>query len=111
MTNLEALKVHVKYPLDDGLCEFVLMKRGLVPDEPCTPIIANSREFKGARADILCELIDSTSFSEEGVNISIANKNLLIKIANKLYEEIGEPTLREYASDGQKPPTIMAYYE
>lgn len=107
MTILEALRYQVKgYPIDKGLFEFILLKRGLDSDAECSTEIINSKPFIGARADIVAGLIDTASLGQGGISISITDKSLLVKMANKLYKEIGEPPIREYADDDKPTPTV-----
>ncbi len=105
MTILDALKSKIKYPMTVDFFLSILIDRGLNGDEEYTTSVATSKEFKGARADSLIELIDTPNISEGSVSISVADKASIIVVANRLYRELGEPLY-------EKPqPKVTAYYE
>ncbi len=69
----------------------------------CTKEIMDSAEFKGAQADCLRQIVlYPNSISEGGMNLSKADRQDLLFMANKLYREIGEEPIDER-------PKITAY--
>lgn len=95
LTTLQSLRAQVQYPLPEDFFRTVMVRRGLTDDE-CTKDVLESAAFKGATADCLRQVIlYPTSVSEGGISISKADKNDLLYIANKLYQEIGEEPISE----------------
>lgn len=104
-TTLDALKSMVKYPLEDDLFETTLTIRGLDGEAEFNQQVGTSKEFIGARADLLIHLVDSPNVSEGGLTISLTEKKQIISIANRLYRNIGESIYTE------NQPTVTPYYE
>lgn len=100
MTLIEDLRTHVEYPLGDNVLESVLIKRELDKDTNQTAIIARSSSFRGAIADLLVRIINAPNISEGGVSISLSDKDKMLKVANSIYLEIGEPEI------GEKKPSV-----
>lgn len=96
LSTLDALKAQVQYPLPHNFFLSVAMKRGLDIYLDCTKEILESKGFKGAMADCLRQIIlYPSSVSEGGMSISNTDKNSLLKMADRLYREIGEEPLIE----------------
>lgn len=89
-TILQAIVDDVHYPVSSGNLENRLITRGLDSDKEFTQDIANGKEYKGALADCLVSLVYAPNFTEGNVTISLSDKDKIISIANKLYQEIGE---------------------
>lgn len=89
-TILQAIVDDVHYPVSSGNLENRLITRGLDGDTEFTQDIANGKEYKGALADCLISLVYAPNFTEGNVTISLSDKDKIISIANKLYQEIGE---------------------
>ena len=89
-TVKQALKDEITYPLNDGFLENKILARGLNGSEEITPEILRSKEFKGATADCLFALITTPNISEAGKSVSLGDKGEILKVANRLYSEIGE---------------------
>lgn len=88
MTNFEALRAKVVYPLEDSTIELALIDRGL--DATGDYLVANKRVLELAQADCLIVIINSPTISEEGFQLSHTNKGELIKVAQGLYKKWGE---------------------
>ena len=96
LTVLTALKAQVQYPLPANFFEAVALKRGLAGDATCTKEIMASPEFKGAQADCLRQiLLYPSSISEGGMSISKTDRDSLLLMADRLYNEIGEEHISE----------------
>lgn len=89
-TILQAIVDDVHYPVSSGNLENRLITRGLDSDTEFTQDIANGKGYKGALADCLISLVYAPNFTEGDVSISLSDKDKIISIANKLYQEIGE---------------------
>ena len=89
-TIRQALIDEVSYPLSLGKIDNKLISRGLDGDAPISAETINSKEFLGAAADCLYDLIDAPNFSESDISISLQDRDLILKKANNLYRTIGE---------------------
>lgn len=100
-TISQALLDKVHYPLPEGYVENVLIERHfdgeegrLSGDSNYTFEVSQSNDFKGAVADCLYSLVQAINFSEADKsigNLTDEQRKLILRQANKLYEEIGEP--------------------
>lgn len=86
MTNLQAIRSSVNFPLDDLSFEKVLLDRGFDPSGNYTP----SKQFKLAVADAIVVVVTSPNISEGGYSISQNDRESLIKLANSYFEIGGE---------------------
>lgn len=88
MTNLEAIRNDVIYPLEDGKLEKALIDRGV------DPIGVYSLSVKGVleltRADLYVKLVTAPNIQEGGITISITEKTSIMKIASATYLKNGE---------------------
>ena len=91
-TISQALKDEIHYPLGDGFIENKLLSRGLNGEEIITAEIMAEKSFKGAVADCLISIIEAPNFSESDISVSLssADKEHILKRANRLYAAIGE---------------------
>lgn len=89
MTNIEAIRAKVAYPLEDNTFELALIDRGLNTTDEYLPV--NRRALELAQADCLIVLISSASISEGSYRLSISDKAELRKTAQALYLKWGEP--------------------
>lgn len=92
-TIRQALIDEVHYPLPEGFVENKIIERGLSDGDEYTKEISQSAEFKGALADCLYSLVHAINFSESDKsigNLTDKQRELILKRANKLYDEIGE---------------------
>lgn len=85
MTNLEAIKGKLNYPLSDNSFILALNDRGLVE----TATYSNCQAFELAYADSIKTLITAPNISEGGYSISLSDKAALIKLANGIYAKYG----------------------
>lgn len=93
-TISQALFDKVHYPLTDGFVENVCIERQLELDDEYTYEVSQSNSFKGAVADCLYSLVQAINFSEADKsigNLTDEQRKLILRQANRLYEEIGEP--------------------
>lgn len=86
MTNLEALKASVNYPISDNQAILALTDRALTHGATYEGITA---EFELAKADILMVLASSANIQEGGYSISMTDKGNMIKIASQIYTKHG----------------------
>lgn len=86
MTNLEAIRGAVNYPLDDKAFEKVLIDRGFTAEGNYSP----SAQFGLAVADAITVLVTSPNVSEGGYSISLNDRESLMKLASRLYAKGGE---------------------
>lgn len=89
-TVLQALTDEIDYPYPDGKMLNKLMVRGLEPDEPVTGQILSGKEFLGAKADCLVDLVSAPDFSESDKSVSLPDRDAILRMANSIYLSIGE---------------------
>ena len=98
-TIQQALIDEIFYPIPVGHVENKIIERGLLADEEYTAEVSKSKSFKGALADCLSSLLQSTNISEGDKSVgslSIEDKKRILTRARALYNEIGEnPDLGE----------------
>lgn len=94
MTNLEAIKAKVNYPLSDNAFKLALMDRGLT--DSAMYEATNKKPMELAYADCLVTLISSPNISEGGYSISLSDKSALKTLASGIYQKWG-------MSDPSKP--------
>ncbi len=94
-TILSALKDEIHYPVPDGFLENKLIKRGLSGADEYSSTVANSNDFQGVLADCYIGLLDAVDFSEGDKNVTLPNRDLLLKKANSIYKAIGEQTISD----------------
>lgn len=85
MTNLEALKAKIGYPLSDNALKVALIDRNLSDSsfyEPC-------QNFDLAYADAVMTLIAAPNVSEGGYMINLSDRERLIALANGIYSKYG----------------------
>lgn len=90
-TIAKALSDEIAYPISEGYVENKLLARELDGECEVTAEILQSSEFRGAVADCLYALVESPNFSESDISFSLNDRNLILKKANTIYKEIGEP--------------------
>lgn len=93
-TIQQALLDEIHYPIPLGFVENVLIKRNLNGEDEFDYNTSNSISYKGAFADCLISLVQAVSVSEAGKSIgapSDSDKRRLLRMANSLYQSIGEP--------------------
>lgn len=105
-TVREALTDEILYWMPEGKIENKMIARGLNGDDNYTKEVAASKEYRGCFADCLVALLQSVSFSESDKSISALSdetKKRLLKIANSIYSDIGEPLVE----DGEEPKVYI----
>lgn len=85
MTNLEALKAKLNYPLSDNSFILALSDRGLVS----TATYADSKSLELAQADLIYTLVTTPNITEGGYSISLSDKSSLMKLADGIYLKYG----------------------
>jgi hypothetical protein len=93
MTNFEALKAKVSYPVSDNTIELALTNRGIPTTgitNDDTYVVANRKAVNLAYADVLMELVSAPNVSEGGYSVSLADRNVLVNTANGVYAMYGE---------------------
>lgn len=88
MTNLEAIKAKLNFPLPDNAFILALNDRGLTD----SATYVKSAAFDLAYADSIMSLLTSPNTTEGGYSISMADKNALIALANGIYAANGVAT-------------------
>ena len=81
MTNLEAIRAKLNYPLSENTYIVVLEDRGVVTDA----VYATSESFDLAYADAITILITTPNITEGGYSISLAEKQNLLALAERIY--------------------------
>ena len=88
MTNLEALKAIVQYPLDDSSFKLALINRSLAEADNYTA--SNLKLLELAKADCLGAILSSPDIAEGGFQLTHGNKEQLQKEMGRLYAKWGE---------------------
>jgi hypothetical protein len=94
MTNLQAIKQRVNYPLSDIQAEEKLISRGVDAEGTFSKEVAKSREFRLAYADTLRFVLTMVNLSQGG-SITAQNPAGIRGTANAIYKEYGEPLIGE----------------
>jgi hypothetical protein len=93
-TVIQALISKVHWPLPYDFVETTCIERGIDGNKTFSAEIAATNDYKGALADCLYSLVQAVNFSEAGKsvgNLTDEQRRLILKSANRLYDEIGEP--------------------
>ena len=96
MTNLEAIKAKLPYPLADNSFILALSVRGLVSSET----FSDTRSLELAQADLIYSLVLTPNVTEGGYSISFSDKNAILRVADGIYARYGE------RNPYQKKPTL-----
>lgn len=86
MTNLEALKAKLNYPLSDNSYTVALQDRDLMANS----VYVGGRAFDLAYADVINTLVTSPDSKEGGYTISLTDKDKLLRLADGIYKTYGE---------------------
>jgi hypothetical protein len=86
MTNLEAIKAKLNYPLSENAFILALQDRGL----STTDTYVKSAAFDLAYADAITTLITAPNVTEGGFQVSMTDKTDLLRLANGIYIKNGE---------------------
>lgn len=87
---VQYIKDEIHYPVSDGFIENRILSRGVETDAIVSYELINSPLVLGAIADSLYSLITAPNFSESDISISLNDRDLILRRANSLYEQIGE---------------------
>lgn len=88
MTNLEAIRNDIIYPLEDGKLEKALIDRGVEPSVAYS--LSGKSLLELVRADLCVKLVTAPNIQEGGIIISMTDKSNLMKIASAIYIKNGE---------------------
>lgn len=88
MTNLEALKAIVQYPLDDNSFKLALLNRDLL--ETGTYGATDLKKLELSKADCLATILSTPTISEGGYALAHTNKGEVRKEMERLYQKWGE---------------------
>lgn len=83
MTNLEAIKAKLSYPLSDNSYILALSDRGL--SSTATYASTDKQALELAQADLIYTLITVPNVTEGGYSVSISDKNYMLKLADSIY--------------------------
>ena len=92
MTNLQAIKQRVNYPLSDIQAEEKLVTRGVDPVATFSKDVANTKDFRLAYADTLRFVLTMVNLSQGG-SITAQNVTGIQGTANAIYKQYGEPLI------------------
>lgn len=87
MTNLEAIKGAVLYPIPDATCEMAFISNGITGSAEFT---GRNEQFDLATAEVIVAVITGANVSEGGYSLSITGKEQLLKIASGIYAKYGK---------------------
>ena len=87
MTNLEALRSMVQYPVSENLLVKALLDRELDKDSDYSR--ENKKLVDLTYADVLSALVSSPNISEGGYQLSISDKSAITKVASGIYDQYG----------------------
>jgi hypothetical protein len=85
MTNLEAIKAKLNYPLTENAFILALQDRGLTS----AGIYVSSQSFDLAYADAITTLVTVPNITEGGYQISLTDKTSLLSLAAGIYTKYG----------------------
>ena len=81
MTNLEAIKAKLNYPLSDNSFIVALQDRGVTS----AGVYVGGESFDLAQADVINTLVTAPDTNEGSFAISLADKQYLLKLADGIY--------------------------
>ena len=88
MTNYEAIKSKVGYPLSKNAFYLALENRGLISTDTYT--VSNKQLLELAYADLIVTILSSPDVREGGYYVAMNDRRYLINIANGIYQRNGE---------------------
>lgn len=91
-----ALQDEVQYPLKQGVYDNILISRQLNGDDEFSFEVSQSNSYRGAVADCYKRLILSPNITEGDISISYSDRNTMLKLANSIYDQIGEKPLDSF---------------
>ena len=81
MTNLEAIKGKLSYPLSENAFILALTTRGL----DYTVRYTGGQSFDLAYADLIVVLLTTPNITEGGYSVSLSDRAILLKLASAIY--------------------------
>lgn len=88
MTNYEAIKAKLGYPLSKNAFDLALLNRGITSTDTYT--VSNKGLLELVYADLLVSILSSPDVREGGYYISMNDRKYLINVANGIYKKNGE---------------------
>uniref|UniRef100_A0A6M3JWL0 Uncharacterized protein n=1 Tax=viral metagenome TaxID=1070528 RepID=A0A6M3JWL0_9ZZZZ len=85
MTNLEAIKAKLNYPLSENAFILALEDRGIYSEG----VYVSGESFDLAYADAITTLVTAPNIQEGGFTVSLADKTSLLNLADKIYTKYG----------------------
>ena len=89
MTNIEALRADIIYPVEDSFLTKAILDRGLT-DTDTYSVTDNKRLIDLALADCFVKMVTTPSITEGGFQLTLTDKSNLIKVASGIYDKYGE---------------------
>lgn len=86
MTNLEAIKAKLPYPLADNSFIIALSVRGLVSSDTFSDV----RSLELTQADLIYSLAVAPNITEGGYSISLSDRRAVLRVADGIYARYGE---------------------
>lgn len=86
----DALIAKLPIRLRDDTIKVIMSERDLSCIDDFDKAVADSKQFKGAFADCLTQLVLMPDVTEGGVSIKYSQRKELINLANSIYREIEE---------------------
>ncbi len=95
ITTLQSLQGLSPYPVPTTSIESMAATRGLTLSANYTPEVAKSAAYRLTMADYYMWLVVAPSISQGGISYSFsaAEKNIFLKKAREIYEELDEDSL------------------
>jgi hypothetical protein len=86
MTNLEAIKAKLNYPLAENAFILALQDRGVTS----SATYSSGQSFDLAYADAITMLVTAPNVTEGGYQINLSEKTYLLSLADGLYKKHSE---------------------
>lgn len=89
MTNLEAIKARVRFPLEENSFILALTDRGLTS----SATYSDKQSLDLACADLMFTLVSAPNIGEGGFSVSQSDKKSLVSLANAIYTRYNKAKL------------------
>lgn len=83
MTNLEAIKAKLNYPLTENAFILALQDRGLTS----SATYSDKKLLELAYADLCYTLMTSPNITEGGYSVSLSDKKILTQVADSIFKK------------------------
>ena len=93
MTISQALQRSVGYEIPQDNIDLFLLQRGLEGFDEAQTETVLSQDFQLAKADVCAWLFTVPNINDEGLQLSLTDKEKLLAIANGIYKQFGYPTI------------------